>query len=103
VSDDSPPSDEPDKPPRSPVPASKRGQLAIAVALAVLLLLYSVLVAQQLLLWVGFVTPFALLYLLWRFVRAHERIAAAQERRARLGERRHGAEDAVSGHEREEE
>lgn len=52
----------------------------IAVALlAVLTLLYSVLIARAVLQWVGFVAPLVFLYFVWRFVRAHERIATALE------------------------
>ena len=46
---------------------------------AILTLLYSVLIAQQLLAWFGIVIPLLLVYLFWRFVRAHERIADALE------------------------
>ncbi len=49
------------------------------VAVAVVTLLYSLLVAQQILAWFGIVIPLVVLYLLWRFVRAHERIAATLE------------------------
>ena len=64
-----------------------RRTLRIAVAiLAVLSLLYSLLIAGQILLWVTLIAPFVFLYLLWRFVRAHERIAAAQERREAAAE-----------------
>ena len=64
--------------------AVSRRTLRIGAAVfAVLLLVYSVLIAGQLLLWVGLISPFVFLYFVWRFVRAHERIAAAQERRAR--------------------
>jgi hypothetical protein len=62
---------------------SRRSLRIGAVVFAVLLLIYSVLIAGQLLLWVGLITPFVFLYFVWRFVRAHERIAAAQERRVR--------------------
>jgi Flp pilus assembly protein TadB len=80
-SDDQTAADDPDRVPALDV--SERTLFRVAVAVAVLLLVYSVVVAQQLLLWVGIVTPLVLLYLFWRFVRAHERVAAAQERRAR--------------------
>lgn len=54
----------------------------VAVVLFVFVALYAVLVVQQLLVvvYVAFLT--LLLWLLYRFVRAHERIAVAQERRA---------------------
>lgn len=53
--------------------------LAIAVVLVVVTFLYSVFVAAAPLAWVGAVVPLVALYLLWRFVRAHERVAAAME------------------------
>jgi type II secretory pathway component PulM len=49
------------------------------VAVALITLVYSVLIAQQILAWFGIAIPLVLLYLFWRFVRAHERIAAALE------------------------
>jgi threonine/homoserine/homoserine lactone efflux protein len=52
--------------------------IAIAV-LALLALVYSVFIARALLQWVGIVLPLVFLYLAWRFVRAHERIATALE------------------------
>lgn len=48
---------------------------------AVLTLLYSVLITQAILAWFSIVVPLLFLYLLWRFVRAHERIARALETR----------------------
>lgn len=48
-------------------------------AIALLAFIYSLLVTQQILAWFGIVTPLLLLYLVWRFVRAHERIADALE------------------------
>ena len=59
---------------------NRYGLLAVAI-LAVLVLLYSVLVMQRALYAVSFVLPLFLLYLVWRFVRAHERIADALEGR----------------------
>lgn len=59
---------------------NRYGLVAIAV-LAALVLLYSVLVMQRALYAVSFVLPLFLLYLVWRFVRAHERIADALEAR----------------------
>lgn len=52
--------------------------LAIAIV-ALLALVYSVFVTRALLQWVGLVLPLVFLYLVWRFVRAHERIATALE------------------------
>ncbi|PSP49730.1 hypothetical protein BRC75_02845 [Halobacteriales archaeon QH_7_69_31] len=54
----------------------------VLVAIGVLSLawiLYSVLIIQRLLAGVGVVIPLVVLYLLWRFVRAVERIADAVE------------------------
>lgn len=59
--------------------------LAIAVAVLVLLL-YAVLIQQELLLVVWLLAVGFLVYLVWRFVRAHERIAAAAERLADAGD-----------------
>lgn len=62
-------------------PASKRErQILIAIGVVALLtLLYSVLIAGVVLQWFGVVIPLLILYLVWRFVRAHERIADALE------------------------
>ncbi|MFC6941885.1 hypothetical protein ACFQE8_18205 [Salinirubellus sp. GCM10025818] len=49
------------------------------VAVALVTLLYSVLIAQQILAWFGIAIPLVFLYLLWRLVRAHERVADALE------------------------
>ena len=49
------------------------------VAVALITLVYSVLIAQQILAWFGIAIPLVVLYLFWRLVRAHERIAAALE------------------------
>jgi uncharacterized membrane protein len=57
----------------------ERNVLLAIVAVAVVTLLYSLLVAQQILAWFGIAIPLVLLYLVWRFVRAHERIADALE------------------------
>lgn len=54
----------------------------VAVVLFVFVALYAVLIVQQLLAVVYFAFLGLLLWLLYRFVRAHERIAVAQERRA---------------------
>jgi Ca2+/Na+ antiporter len=50
--------------------------LAIGI---VLTFAYSLLIAGQILLWVSIVSTLLFFYLLWRFVRAHERIADALE------------------------
>lgn len=55
--------------------------LAVAVAVLVVLL-YAVLIQQELLLVVWLLLTGFLVYLFWRFVRAHERIAGAVERLA---------------------
>jgi Ca2+/Na+ antiporter len=54
----------------------------VAVALFVFVALYAVLIVNQLLVVVYVAFLSLLLWLLYRFVRAHERIAVAQERRA---------------------
>lgn len=51
----------------------------IALGLVAVAVLYSVFVMRAPLQWLGFVLPLVGLYLLWRFVRAHERIAEALE------------------------
>lgn len=51
----------------------------IALGLVAVAVLYSVFVMRAPLQWLGFVLPLVGLYLLWRFVRAHERIADALE------------------------
>lgn len=53
--------------------------LVVIALLGVLVLLYGVLVMQRVLYAVSLVLPLLLLYLVWRFVRAHERIADALE------------------------
>ncbi|UIO99522.1 hypothetical protein Hbl1158_13495 [Halobaculum sp. CBA1158] len=60
---------------------SSRTGIAVVV-LFVLVSLYAVLILGQILAVVYFVSVAFLLWLLYRFVRAHERIAVAQERRA---------------------
>jgi len=47
----------------------------LATALLTAVVLYSLLVQRAPLQWLGMVLPLAFLYLFWRFVRAHERIA----------------------------
>jgi hypothetical protein len=55
-------------------------QVLVAIGvLSLALILYSVLIMQRLLAGVGVVIPLVVLYLLWRFVRAVERIADAVE------------------------
>lgn len=58
-------------------------QLVVAlVAIGVVMsFAYSLFIAGQILLWLVVVSTLLLLYLLWRFVRAHERIADALESR----------------------
>jgi Flp pilus assembly protein TadB len=59
-------------------PGERNVVLAIVVV-AVITLVYSVVIAGQILAWFGIAIPLVLLYLVWRFVRAHERIADALE------------------------
>ena len=55
-------------------------QVLVAIGvLSLALILYSVLIVQRILAGVGVVIPLVVLYLLWRFVRAVERIADAVE------------------------
>jgi len=58
---------------------SERNVLLAVAAVAVVTLLYSVVVAQQILAWFAIALPLVLLYLFWRLVRAHERVADALE------------------------
>ena len=53
--------------------------LVVIGVLSLGLILYSVLILQRLLAGIGVVIPLVVLYLLWRFVRAVERIADAVE------------------------
>jgi heme O synthase-like polyprenyltransferase len=53
-----------------------------AVVFGLLLVLYSVVVAQQILAAVALLLWVFVVYLAWRFVRAHERLADAAERLA---------------------
>ncbi|WP_135663398.1 hypothetical protein [Halorhabdus rudnickae] len=53
--------------------------VALVVVGVVLSFAYSLLIAGQILLWLSVVWTISLFYLLWRFVRAHERIADALE------------------------
>ena len=57
----------------------ERNVVVAIVVVAVLTLAYSVVIAGQILAWFGIAIPLVLLYLVWRFVRAHERIADALE------------------------
>lgn len=50
-----------------------------AIVLALLALVYGVLIARDVLTWIGIAIPFVALYLFWRLVRAHERLADAME------------------------
>ncbi len=63
-----------------PQESQSTGLLPILLAvLAIVTLFYSVLIMRAPLQWASIVVPLLVLYLLWRFVRAHERIAAALE------------------------
>ncbi|WP_201741540.1 hypothetical protein [Salinigranum halophilum] len=68
----------------SPVDGVDRDSLLMTVAAVVLLVvfLYSVLVVQQLLAVVALSLWGFVVYLAWRFVRAHERLAEAADRLA---------------------
>jgi threonine/homoserine/homoserine lactone efflux protein len=57
----------------------ERNVVVAIVVVALVTLVYSVVIAQQILAWFGIAIPLVLLYLIWRFVRAHERIADALE------------------------
>lgn len=59
--------------------------LALAVAV-VLLVAYAVLIQQELFLVIWLLVVGFLVYLVWRFVRAHERLAGAAERLANDGD-----------------
>ncbi len=64
------------------MPSNGPGERNVVVAIvvvALVTLVYSVVIAQQILAWFGIAIPLVLLYLIWRFVRAHERIADALE------------------------
>jgi type II secretory pathway component PulM len=64
-----------------PVVSETRNRQVLAVigVLSLFWILYSVLIVQRILAGVGIVLPLVVLYLLWRFVRAVERIAEALE------------------------
>jgi uncharacterized membrane protein SirB2 len=53
--------------------------LLVLGVVALVTFVYSVFIARAMLQWVGIVLPLVFLYLAWRFVRAHERIADAVE------------------------
>jgi CHASE2 domain-containing sensor protein len=53
--------------------------LILVGAVAAVLLVYSVLILRAPLQWFGIIIPFLFLYLFWRFVLAHERLADAIE------------------------
>jgi Flp pilus assembly protein TadB len=59
--------------------SSERNVVIAIVVVALVTLVYSVVIAQQILAWFAIAIPLVLLYLFWRFVRAHERIADALE------------------------
>ena len=63
-----------------PSGSERERNILIAIGIvAVLTFVYSVLITQSVLAWFGIVVPLLFLYLAWRFVRAHERIADALE------------------------
>jgi threonine/homoserine/homoserine lactone efflux protein len=59
--------------------SGERNVVLAIVVVALVTLVYSVVIVQQILAWFGIAIPLVLLYLIWRFVRAHERIADALE------------------------
>lgn len=75
---------------------SNRTKVAVGVVLLVGLL-YSVLILGQIAAFVGPLLTAVVLWLLYRFVVAHERIADAQERRTRAVERRADVVEAATG------
>lgn len=62
--------------------ADDRGRLLALAAVVLLVVFYGVFVQQQLLVVIWLLVSGFLVYLVWRFVRAHERIAGAAERLA---------------------
>ncbi|WP_348607647.1 hypothetical protein [Halobaculum rarum] len=70
-----------------------------AVVLFVLVSLYAILIQAQILAIVYYASVALLLWLLYRFVRAHERIAVAQERRAAAAasDRRRDEDQSTAG------
>lgn len=70
------------------MPSRREQKILLSIGIvAILTLLYSLLIVQQILAWFGIVIPLLFLYLVWRFVRAHERIAAALEDSPRTPEK----------------
>ena len=70
--------------------ALQSDRLALSVLATVLVtavVLYSLLVQRAPLQWLGALIPLAFLYLFWRFVRAHERMADALTTDAGAAER----------------
>lgn len=62
------------------MPSQREQRILLSIGVvAIVTFLYSFLIVQQILAWFGIVIPLLFLYLVWRFVRAHERIAAAME------------------------
>lgn len=62
------------------MPSRREQKILLGIgAIAIITFLYSFLIVQQILAWFGIVIPLLFVYLVWRFVRAHERIAAAVE------------------------
>lgn len=60
--------------------ADDRSRLLALVAVVLLVVFYGVFIQQRLLVVIWLLVSGFLVYLLWRFVRAHERIAGAAER-----------------------
>jgi hypothetical protein len=71
--------------PSTPAAEPDRRLLIAAIVVGVLAVLYGVLVAGQILAPIALLAWVFLVYLAWRFVRAHERIADAAERLAADG------------------
>ena len=69
----------------------------VAAVVVLLALLYGVLLLGNLAGFLSLALPAAFLWLLYRFVLAHERIADAQERRTRAAERRVDVAAAATG------
>lgn len=70
---------------------------ALVAGVVVLALLYSVFIAGRIGLWFGIVAVGGGAYVVWRFLRAVERIAAALERLADSTDRIDGTDGAVAG------
>lgn len=71
-----------ERPGMSPRSPRERNVLVAVAAVGLLVLVYSFLIAGNLLAGLDIVVPLLLLYLVWRFVRAHERVADALEARS---------------------